>query len=417
MKQNPTPVLERPDSAAGAPEPAAGQRRHAFLILFASLVCVGIGQSLVFAVLPPAARDLGLSEVAVGGIFTVSAALWMLMSPVWGRVSDRWGRRPVILLGLGGYALSMTAFAASLQIGLAGWLALLPTYLLLIAARSLYGLLGSAAVPAAQAFVADRTAAAERASQLAQLTAAFSLGVIVAPVVVAALVGIGLAAPFYAVGLLGFVSMLVVALWLPEARAPRQHRRPGARLRALDARVRPYLLVAVALEISQAVAMMAAGFYAIDVLGLSATESARLVGVALMGTAAAILFAQLVVIRLLRPAPRSMIGFGALAGVGGFALIVAAGAYPALFAGMLVLGLGLGLLRPGVMAGASLAVGVDEQGGVAGLMNATGGFGVIVAPFVGMSLYQFLPQAPYLLCLALFVLVLLAAWRHPRLRG
>jgi MFS family permease len=392
-------------------------RHKPILILFASLICVGMGQTLVFAVLPPAARDLGLSEVQVGGIFTVSAFLWMLMSPFWGERSDSWGRRPVILLGLSGYAVSMLAFAVSLQISLAGVLSLLPAYALLIASRSIYGFFGSAAVPAAQAYVADRTSPFERGNQLALLSAAFALGLILGPAVVAALLGFGLTAPFYAVGLLGLLSVAAVARYLPEEIPAREHRTRSPRLSPLDSRVLPFLLVAVALELAQAIALQATGFYAMDVLGLGPLESARAVGVALMGTAAAVLVAQLILIPMLQLSPRAMMGGGAVFAILGFAAIVVAQSYAVLFGAMTVLGLAFGLMRPGVMAGASLAVGMSEQGGVAGLMNATGGIGVVVAPFIGMSLYQFMPQAPYVLSLLLAAAVLVGVLAHRQLRA
>lgn len=406
--------------ASDAPATSPARQPKPALILFASLICVGIGQTLIFAVLPPAARDLGLSEVQVGSIFTVSAVLWMLMSPFWGRRSDLWGRRPMILLGLSGYAVSMAAFAVCLQFSLSGWLALLPSYIALICARAIYGLFGSAAMPAAQAYIADRTAPHERGSQLALLSAAFALGTIVGPAVVAALLGLGFVAPFYGGAALGLIGVLTVALWLPdEAPMMRQQRKTTstATLSPLDGRALPFLLIAVAIELAQTVAMLAAGFYAMDVLGMDSAGSARVVGVMLMGAAGAVLLTQLVFIRLLEPSPRVMLGLGAFIAVIGFAGIVASTSYAGMFAAMVLLGFAFGLLRPGVMAGSSLSVGMDEQGGIAGLMNATGGLGVVFAPFVGMSLYQLMPQAPYLLCIALTAGVIVAVFTVPRLRA
>ena len=110
---------------------AAGVSRRAFLLLFTGLLSIGMGQSLMFAILPPVARNLGLSEVQVGMIFAISGLLWALSSPFWGRLSDRWGRRPVILVGLLGYAVSMAMFGFVVQISLTGWLALTPAYLLI----------------------------------------------------------------------------------------------------------------------------------------------------------------------------------------------------------------------------------------------------------------------------------------------
>lgn len=408
-------AADTPDTDVAVPAPARGWKP--FLILFASLICIGIGQTLVFAVLPPAARDLGLSEVQVGTIFTVSAILWMVMAPFWGRRSDVVGRRPMILLGLSGYAVSMTAFAVSLQLGLAGWLGLIPAYVALIVSRSFYGLLGSAAVPAAQAYVAERAAPHERGSKLAQLGGAFALGTIVGPAVVAALLGLGLVAPFYAVGFMAFLGVLAVARGLPEDPRYRLQRVVSEKLSPTDSRVLPFLLIAVAVELSQSTAMLTAGFYTMDVLGMSSTESARAVGMMLMGTAGAVLFTQMIIIRLLQPAPRTMIGIGAGVAVLGFLIIVFSRSYPAMFTAMTMLGFAFGMMRPGVMTGASLAVSLDEQGGVAGLMSSTGGTGVILAPFVGMPLYQFLPQGPYMLSLLLAGGVLASAIMHPRLRA
>jgi MFS family permease len=406
-----------PVSAAEPPKVARLRRPQPVLILFASLICIGIGQTLVFAVLPPAARNLGLSELQVGSIFTVSAVFWMVMSPFWGRRSDFWGRRPLILLGLGGYAVSMTAFAICLQISLAGWLALLPTYLGLIAARAIYGVFGSAAMPAAQAYIADRTAPHQRSSQLALLGAAFAFGTIIGPAVVATLLQFGFVAPFYGAGVLGLLSALLVAFCLPSERSLRLHTTVPTKLSPADRRVLPFLLAAVTVELLQSITMMAAGFYAMDVLGLDATQSARAVGVMLMGSAGAILLTQLVLIRLLQPSPRTMLRAGALIAMLGFTIVVASTTQALMFAAITLLGFAFGLLRPGVMAGASLAVGMDEQGGVAGLMNATGGMAVTLAPFIGMSLYQFLPQAPYAFNILLAIGLLLAAFLQPQLRS
>lgn len=359
---------------------------------------------------------MGLSEVQVGSIFTVSAVLWVFMSPFWGRRSDVLGRRPLILLGLGGYAASMTAFAASLQASLAGSLALLPTFAALITARAIYGLFGSAAMPAAQAYIADRTRPQERGKQLAMMGAAFALGTIIGPVVVAVLLGLGLVAPFYGAGALGLVSAAAVAFWLPDSRPSQRQQHAAAAVSALDFRVLPFLLVAVVVELSQVIAMLAAGFYAMDVLGMDSTTSARAVGMMLTGEAGAMLVAQLVLIRLLQPTPRTMIVLGAVFSIISFLMIVASTTFLPMLAAMTLLGLGFGLLRPGCMAGSSLAVGVDEQGGVAGLMSATGGMAVIFAPFVGMSLYQLAPQAPYMISALLASAVLAACFLHPRLR-
>jgi MFS family permease len=66
-----------------------------------ALACLGMGQSLLLSILPPLSRELGMQEWKVGAIFALSAGLWVVASPFWGRRSDRIGRKPVILIGLG----------------------------------------------------------------------------------------------------------------------------------------------------------------------------------------------------------------------------------------------------------------------------------------------------------------------------
>ena len=86
--------------------------------LSAGLMSVGAGQSLVFITVPPAARDLGLSELQIGLIFASSAIAWMLFSPIWGRLSDSIGRKKIVLIGLFGFALSLCLFSATINLGI-----------------------------------------------------------------------------------------------------------------------------------------------------------------------------------------------------------------------------------------------------------------------------------------------------------
>ena len=147
-------------------------------LLFICLMALGMGHSLFFAIFPPLARDLGLSEVQASAIFTLSAVLWVLMSPFWGRRSDVWGRKPVILLGLVGFGISTGGLALLLLIGQQGWLPLMTLYILMIIIRSIFGLFGSGSPSAAQAYIADRTTREERTGGVAAIGAAFGLSLI-----------------------------------------------------------------------------------------------------------------------------------------------------------------------------------------------------------------------------------------------
>jgi len=92
-------------------------RRRAFRLLFVCLMATAVGNSMLFAILPPLARELEVAEVWVGAIYTISALLFLLMSPVWGALSDRWGRKPLITLGLSAFSFSCLVFAAGAWAG------------------------------------------------------------------------------------------------------------------------------------------------------------------------------------------------------------------------------------------------------------------------------------------------------------
>ena len=218
------------------------QRRRAFQILFLSLVCLGVGQSGMFAILPPVSRELGMSEFQTGAIFAISATIWVFSSAFWGARSDRYGRRPMVVLGLSAFAVSTFLFATSIELGLAGWLSVGIVYPMMVASRSIYGVFGSAGFPAAQGYIADRTSPSERTNAVASLNAAFGLGTTAGPGVIAALAVLGTVAPFYFVAALGALSAFAIWRFLPERTRPVQQRREQTRLSWRDPRILPFII-------------------------------------------------------------------------------------------------------------------------------------------------------------------------------
>ena len=86
---------------------------HLFWLKF-GLFSVGLGQSFAFVLVPPLARDLGLSEIQTSTIFAISAVAWAITSASWGRASDNFGRRNIAVIGLIGYSISIIALITPL---------------------------------------------------------------------------------------------------------------------------------------------------------------------------------------------------------------------------------------------------------------------------------------------------------------
>ncbi len=378
---------------------------------------LGMGQSLFFAVLPPIARDIGLSESETGVIFSLSAAMWVFCSPFWGRRSDLWGRRTVMVVGLSGFAASTLLIAATVFAGQQGWLPGLLILPVLIATRAIFGIFGSGTMPAAQAYMADRTTRKKRAEGAAAIAASFGIGNIVGPGFAAGLVVFGFLTPFILVGVFGFVAAVMILILLPDRHHTRFRKGEAAKLGLFAPQIRIFMLMGILLSYAQAALVQLSAFYFIDRLALEASEATQVVGVALMVMAMAALFAQFVLIQRFKLSVQAILRYGGMAMVVAFVGLALSETYGLLVIFLGLSGLGFGLLRPGLMAAGSLAVGRKYQGSVAGTMNATAAVGHMINPFTGAVLYQYYLPGPFWLSAACMGLFLLITLYHPKIRA
>ena len=330
-----------------------------------------------------------------------AAVLWVVMSPFWGRRSDVWGRKPVILMGLTGFGISTGGIAFLLAFGQAGYLPLMTLYVMLILVRSIFGLFGSGAPTAAQAYVADRTAREERTSGVAAIGAAFGMGTIIGPGFAAALAGFHLLAPFFALAVIAITGAVTIAVFLPERQRPAGDREDTPRLRVFDKRIRLFLFMGVAMSTIGAAVMQVSAFFVMDTMGLSPQQTAQVVGVGMMGMAMSTLFAQLVVIPRSNASVRALLVSGILITMVGVALLLLPMSSGLFGFSLTLQGLGSGLMRPAVAAGGSLAVTPEEQGAVAGLNSSTAAVGFIFVPLFLMPLYLLSPTGPFVVALVL----------------
>jgi len=420
------PYANNPPPGPGGPEvpPALTsgqttpeQRRRAFLILFLSLICLGLGQNLIFVILPQVSREIGLSEQPVLMIFSVSAVFWVLLNPFWGRQSDIYGRKPIIMVGLIGFSVSMILFASVLWIGMAGWLTLLFLYPLMVVTRCIYGIFGPGAMTAGQAYVADRTTRKERTGAIATLTAAFGLGITLGPGLAGALQAFGTLTPLYVVAVIGLISTAAIWFYLPERTKPVARREDIVRVRLRDERVLPFLIFSVVVGTALAVPIQTIAFFIMDRMGVAPGEAGGLIGVALMTASLATLIGQLVIVQRFNLQPPTLIWAGTLLCLLGFLSMILTRNFEVIVFGMVLFGLGSGLLRPGYTAAASLAVTPDEQASVAGLTNASGAAGFIFAPIVGGALYEHDPLAPYIMSIVFLAGLLVYFALERRLRA
>ena len=152
-------------------------------IVFAVQFVVAIGNTGMQSVLPAIGREIGIADPLVAAIYSLSALLWAAGAPFWATRSDVRGRKPLIVLGLIGFIVSMLGCTAVIYIGGAKFLPPLVVFVLFLLARAIFGFFGSAATPSSQAYLAERTTREKRTDAIAGLAGAFGLGTIVGPAI------------------------------------------------------------------------------------------------------------------------------------------------------------------------------------------------------------------------------------------
>ncbi len=386
-----------------------------FVLVFAALMTTAAGGNALITVMPAIGREIGVSDTLIASVFSLSALFWTLTSPFWAAQSDKRGRKAMMLLGLAGFTASMLLFGLVVLAGLAHLAAPVAILAGMAVARAIYGLIGAAANPAAQAYVADRTDRKERTASLALLASAFGLGTIVGPALAPFFVlpGVGLAGPMFAFAVIGAVVMYLIWRRLPSGDIPLtpEGARPTkamapARGVWFDPRFMPFLVYGFLMGSAQAVNTQVLGFHVIDALGQSPAQAQAFIGIAMFAGAAAALIAQWGLIRILDLGPKELLRLGAATAAAGNLLLVFAPGYFSIVIGFSLLSLGFGFARPGFTAGASLAAKGSEQGAVAGAVAAVNGAGWLAAPVIGVALYEWKGPAPFLMNLGLIALML-----------
>ena len=412
--------------------PAAGALpRRSFAIIFAVSMATAMGNTGLISVLPSIGRSIGIPDPMVSAIFSLSALLWAFTSPGWARASDRYGRKPLMMVGLAGFLVSMTLCGFVVSAGLRQLAAPTVIFILFLLARALFGAFGAASNPATQAYVAERTPIEGRTQAMASLAGAFGLGTVIGPFLAPLFVFpyVGLAGPLFSFALIALGMLFVVWRYLPDQKVAPEAQRPrrpvvggAARERPMwrDPRITPFLIYGFIVATCQTAQAQTLGFLIIDKLGKSPVEAQTSIAIAMMFGAVAGLLAQWGLIRMFEMTPRQLLRWGVAVAAGGNLIVAIAPAgdtgYYVLVTGYAISSLGFGFARPGFTAGSSIAVGLDEQARVAGAIAAVNGINVIFAPLF-VFMYERFGPLPFILNTALMLTLLIYAFRNIALKN
>ena len=346
-----------------------------------------VANTTVFATLGLYGRGVGLSELEVGLVFASSGLLFFLTSSPWGRLSDRVGRGPVMAAGLAATALSLFVFAGLYVTG--------GTFLALLSARAIYGVLAGSIQPATTAWMAEHTLPDRRAAGVALVGASVSMASIAGPLLASAVIGFGLWMPVAIGGALAVLASGATLL----VRDARPKIQPIAAPAPVDG-LAPYLLVGFAMVMGFGALQATTAFFVQDRLGLATAEAIRQASFASASFAACAFIVQAFVVRPLGWLSHGLLARGLSVCLLAVGASLAAPTAEILIAAFGLLGAGYGLVQAGLAAGVSIAGGKHGQGQVAGQLQAVMSAAWIVGALGGTALYPLSILAPLLVAAA-----------------
>jgi len=380
--------------------------RSKLAVVALMLVTTFIGFGIIIPVLPQAVTDLDpeRANLHTGAMLTLYSFVSFVVSPLWGSLSGRVGRRPVIMTGLIGFCLSFLLFAWGIDS--------LP---LMYASRLLGGLFSGAVTSCIVAYVADITTQEERTKGMAVVGMSIGLGFTFGPFVGGVLSRISLAAPFYAAAGLALVTFAAAAATLkesltPELRAKIASRPRVSRWTAFQGPLKNLYLLAFFVTFSLAIlesTMQLFGMRRFDV-------TPQQIGYMFFfcGLAGALVQGGVVRRRVKKGQETPYIAAGLVISALGFFLLLTARSWGAATVDLCVFGIGNSLIRPCVTSLITQKTTV-EQGVASGLSSSMDSLGRIVGPILGTTLLSWQQSLPFVVsgALSLAALGLLARFR------
>lgn len=375
-------------------------RRNLAILAF-TLVVVMLGFGMVVPVFPFFVERLGAGGSALGLLVATGALTELLFGPLWGSISDRAGRKPILMIGMLGYGLFMLLFGLATEL----WM--------LFVFRAFSGVLSAAALSTAMAYIGDSTPAKERGGGMGTLGGASGLGIILGPGLGGWLAGDSLSTPFFLAAAMALVSLLMIALLLPETLPPQARNSTNRKIGLVDFRelwsalsspIGGMLLLACLGTIGTSNFESIFGMYALEALGYG-PEGVGII-LTVVGFVAVIGRGVMTGLFTRKWGEATVIKGALLAGALAFPLLLLAKSYAAvlLTAGLFVLI--TAFFRPAVHSLTSQRAPIG-QGAAMGLSNSFVSLGRVIGPVWAGAVFDLNTSYPYLSGAVILALVFL----------
>ena len=373
------------------------------------LFTVGLGQSFVFVLVPPLARDLGLSEIQTSSIFAISALAWATTSAFWGRTSDKYGRRNIAILGLVGYSISLIALITPLFLAQKNLLNVTLLFPALVLGRLINGLVGSATRPASFAYIADITSKDNRTVKFARLESSFLLGTVAGPLVGGFLFLISNETPFYVFSMLAFIAAIGIYRKLDSVTKTKNTVKKLNKINWYSSTIWPFLAFAAVLSLCQASLLQSIGFYITDLYS-NFDNLPTLISMTFALLSISTIVSQYIFTDAFPMNNFNLLLFGTLLLIFSYFTMAFYQTISVYYLSIIVLGFGFGMTRPALASSLSLAQSPENQGSAAGYLGSVIPIGHMTTPFIAMPIYSINPAYLYyfssVLCITLIVFII-----------
>ena len=373
------------------------------------LFTVGLGQSFVFVLVPPLARDLGLSEIQTSSIFAISALAWATTSAFWGRTSDKYGRRNIAILGLVGYSISLIALITPLFLAQKNLLNVTLLFPALVLGRLINGLVGSATRPASFAYIADVTSKDNRTVKFARLESSFLLGTVAGPLVGGFLFLISNETPFYVFSGLAFIAAIGIHRKLDSVTKTKNTVKNLNKINWYSSTIWPFLAFAAVLSLCQASLLQSIGFYITDLYS-DFDNLPTLISMTFALLSISTIVSQYIFTDAFPMNNFNLLLFGTLLLIFSYFTMAFYQTISVYYLSIIVLGFGFGMTRPALASSLSLAQSPENQGSAAGYLGSVIPIGHMTTPFIAMPIYSINPAYLYyfssVLCITLIIFII-----------
>lgn len=355
------------------------------LILFLIMFLVYAGFGIMIPVLPFYAENMGANPTELGLLMAVYSVLQLIFAPMWGRVSDKYGRKPVMLIGILGLAISFFIMAVSTKL----WM--------LFAARIIGGFLSAANMPAAMAYAADITTLENRGKGMGIIGMAIGFGFVFGPAIGGIFSKISLGMPFYIAGFLSLITLVLILTALQESSTEENRRKHSQNKTSLWENFKGALTILFILQlfISLSLSGLEATFayFAAKKAGMNAVQMGYVFMI--MGLAGAFVQGGLMGKLTKTYGEGKVIQGGIVVSAIGFALILLVDNFSTAAIFLTIFGIGNGVIRPSISS-LLTKTSTSGHGSATGLLSSFDSLGRIIGPPLGGWMFSIAAGLPYI---------------------